>query len=283
VPRILLLAATIAFLVASVAGAVLVGSALHLIKVETTTLETIRDAGAVRVAVRPDAPQEMTSAGSLDGFDVEFARYLATSLGVQAYLVPASTEAMLQPSTPDWQIGLPSQPLTPEDRTRFVLSDPYYAWPLYVVTLRSAPATDVAALAGGPVCAAAGSAAEAWLTEDDVAQSALNAVQPPPVAAVHILGDEAACLNELRSGVSRAVVTSRLLRTDVASSTDLQIVGDTPVAYEPRAAIVAREAAGEDELIAEVNRIIQAGLADGTLATLSRQLFGGEDLTVGRE
>ena len=64
---------------------------------------------------------------------------------------------------------------------------------------------------------------------------------------------------------------------------DLQIVGDTPVAYEPRVAVVARAAVGEDELITELNRIIQAGLADGTLDELSRQLFGGEDLTVGRE
>jgi ABC-type amino acid transport substrate-binding protein len=46
---------------------------------------------------------------------------------------------------------------------------------------------------------------------------------------------------------------------------------------------VPRSAVGEDELIAELNRIIRAGLADGTLAKLSRQLFGGQDLTVGRE
>ncbi len=83
--------------------------------------------------------------------------------------------------------------------------------------------------------------------------------------------------------MSRAVVTSRLLPPDVASSSDLQIVGDTPVAYEPRVAVVPREAVGEDELIAELNRIIRAGLADGTLEKFSRQLFGGQDLTVGRE
>ena len=46
---------------------------------------------------------------------------------------------------------------------------------------------------------------------------------------------------------------------------------------------MAREAVGKEELIAELNRIIRAGLADGTLDELSRQLFGGQDLTVGRE
>ena len=278
--RLLLLAATIALLVALAVGAIMVGSALNVIRLPTSILQTIRDNGAVRVAVRTDAPQTMTALGSLDGFDVEFARYIGDRLGAQTHLIPTSATAMLANSNEDWQLALPSQTLTADDLTRFAVTDSYYAWPLYLVAQSTSSVADTAALANQPICAASGTAAELWLLGGGM-ETALNVRHDPPSADVHLLSDDAACVAEVRSGASAALVTSRMLANDLAATPDLRIIGEGPVAFEPRAMIVPRSAVGEDELIAELNLIIRSARMDGGLAVLSRRWFGGSDLTSG--
>jgi len=279
ISRLVLVAATVALLLALAAGGLLVGSALHLVRLPVSVLETIRSDGAIRVAVRPDSPQVMKSSGGIDGFDVEFAGYAADWLGVDAHLVPTTIEAMLD-TQGDWQLGLPSQALTQAEADRFAVTDAYYAWPIYLVTLRSSDATYDGAVNAGPLCAAEGSAAEAWLRGDG--SPLLKIVQQPPAsAAVHLLPDDAACLEEVRKGTSAAFVTSQMLPRDFVSSPDLRLLDEAPVAFERRAAIVPRAIAGDAELVDELNSIIRAARSDGSLAALSRQWFGGEDLTVG--
>jgi ABC-type amino acid transport substrate-binding protein len=278
--RILLLAATIALLLALAISAVLIGSALNVFKLPTAILDDIRDAGAVRIGVRTDGPQAMTVSGTLEGFDVELGRYIAGSLGVQAHLIPTDATSILDNRDTNWQLGMPSQLLTSNELDLFAASDPYYAWPLYLVTVRSSTILDAGGLAGGTICVASGSAAQLWLESTDAA-TALIARQSPPPATEHVLADDAACLDEVRRGESLAMVSSQLLPPDLASSPDLQVVGDGPVAFEPRALIVPRSAIGEDALVAELNGIIRSARVDGTLTELSRAWFGGEDLTAG--
>ena len=74
-----------------------------------------------------------------------------------------------------------------------------------------------------------------------------------------------------------------MLPADIVSSPDLRLLDEAPVAFEPRPAIVPSAAAGDAELVGELNAIIRAARNDGSLAALSRQWFGGEDLTVGLE
>jgi ABC-type amino acid transport substrate-binding protein len=278
--RLLLLAATIALLLALAAGAVLIGSSLHLIKLPSSMLQTIRDDGAVRVAVRSDAPQASTVSASLDGFDVEVARYVGVRLGVQTHLVPTSSSGMLEPASVDWQVGMPSQLLTQDEQDRFAVADAYYAWPIYLVTAQSSVVRAAAGLAGQPICATAGSPAELWL-RGGAGGAAPVALQPAPPATVHLLADDHACLDDVRQGGSAAMVTSQLLLSDLTSTPDVRVVGGGPVAYERRAMIVPRAAIGEDELVAELNRIIHAARLDGSLTRLSQEWFGGQDLTVG--
>ena len=277
--RPLLLAAAVALLLALAAGGLLIGSALHLVRLPVTVLETVHDDGAIRVAVRPDAPQATKPGGGIEGFDVEFARYVAGRLGVDAHLVPTTIGAMLE-AQDDWQLGLPSQPLTHAEAGEFSVTEPYYAWPIYVVTLRSSDRASDGAVSAGPLCAAEGSSAGAWLTGR--ASDSLNVKQSPPTAGtVHLLANDAACLDEVRAGVSAAMATSQLLPADIAALTAFRVVGGDAVAFEPRGAIVPKVLAGDAELVDELNRIIGSARTDGSLAALSRQWFGGEDLTVG--
>ena len=158
VSRLLLLAATVALLLALAAGGLLIGSALHLVRLPVTVLETVHDDGAIRIAVRPDAPQVMKASGGVDGFDVEFARYVAARLAVDAHLVPTTIDAMLG-ARGDWQLGLPSQALSQAEAEaeQFSVTDAYYAWPIYLVALRSSDATFDDAVSAGALCAAEGS------------------------------------------------------------------------------------------------------------------------------
>jgi ABC-type amino acid transport substrate-binding protein len=278
--RFFLVAATIALLIALAAGGLIVGSALHLIYLPTSVLQAIRLDGSVRVAVRVDQPQRESASGSLEGFDVEFARSLSGPLGVEIRLVPTTVDAMLDGPAGDWQIGLPSRRLTPPDVERFVASMPYYAWPVYLVTVVSSPVQEAASLAGQAICATSGSAAAAWL-EGNITGTALRVRQAPPSARIHLRSSDAECIDEIRRGDAVAMATDQLLVSDFTSSPDLRVIGDAPVADEPRSLIVPRSVLGEEEMIAELDRIITEARSNGTLAELSRRWFGGQDLTMG--
>ncbi|HET8785668.1 MAG TPA: transporter substrate-binding domain-containing protein [Candidatus Limnocylindrales bacterium] len=281
VSRFFLVAATVALLVALVVGGLVVGSALRVFHLPTSVLQAVRAEGSVRVAVRIDRPQIASVLGSFDGFDVDVARSLSGPLGVETHLVPVTIDAMLSGPAGDWQIGLPSRLLTPSDLERFAASRPYYAWPVYLVTVASSTLPEAAALAGQSICATSGSAGEVWL--EGTAGTTLRVHQAPPPASVHLRSGDAECLDELRRGDAAAMVTDQLLLSDLASSPDLRVVGDVPIAYEPRSLVVPRAVLGEAEMVAELNRIVGEARSNGTLAELSRRWFGGQDLTLGIE
>ena len=63
------------------------------------------------------------------------------------------------------------------------------------------------------------------------------------------------------------------------ASRGLVAVGSDPVAIEPRVVRVATTGEEADSMVAAIDRAIDRLRASGRLADLSRQSFGGRDLT----
>ena len=243
-------------------------------------LDRVRETGVMRVAVRPDAPQVRVPGGTFGGFDVDVAQELERRLGFRAELEITSADDMLGPvSGNSWDIAMPSALLPIGAGTRMAATSPYYRWPVYVLVPAASTAPVIASLDSRTVCVVAGSAGEAWLIGSSGGRPGIAAPQSPPQrTTLHRMNDDEACLADIASGGSDALVTSTLSRADLSTRPGARILTDAPVFSEGRS-IVALRSADPASLIDLLDTTLAAMRADGTVTTLSGRRFGGEDLS----
>lgn len=237
-------------------------------------LSNVRRAGSLRVAVRPDFPQATT--GSLGGFDVDIATELAARLQLDLHLVTLTPDQM-RSSTIEWDVAMPSSALAAADAA-FASSDPYYAYPISLLVPSSSAAAGVDDLVGSRICVVAGSAGEAWLMGAYTASSTTEVLDPPASPSPQVEQSDDACLDALSAGTVDALVTQRLGPADVATLSSARALG-RPVLTEPRSVIATRAGTDPNALLTEIDRVLADMRSDGTLADLSRNRFGGQDLT----
>ena len=127
----------------------------------TDLLTQVREAGQLRVAIRPDFPQATTD--KLAGFDVDVAAALATRLGVRLEIVVVDAADMgTSAATGDWDLAMPSSSLVSTSPS-FTPTEAYYAFPSFLVVSDGSAAQTPADLAGTRMCVVRGSAGEAWI------------------------------------------------------------------------------------------------------------------------
>jgi ABC-type amino acid transport substrate-binding protein len=273
--RVLLIAATVALLLAMLGTIIGVGALIERYRPQSV-LDQIRESGVVRIAVSPESPQVVFAEGT-SGFDIDFADELASLLGARSQVVTRPARDIVSGGPRDWQLAMAGGPPPAED-DRYLATDPYYRWPIHLVTLDDGAPTAVAQLAGEPVCVVAGGLGEAWLLPGSGSRG-VQALASPPEALAIARPSESACTADLAAGSVRALVTETLLPVDLATRRDLALVGSGPVALEPRVILLDRRQVGAEDLRRTLNELIAEMRADGTLADLSRRWFGGQDLT----
>jgi polar amino acid transport system substrate-binding protein len=273
--RILLIAATVALLLAMLGSIIGVGALIEQIRPQSV-LDQIRESGTVRIALSPESPQVVFNEGA-GGFDIDFADELALRLGARSQVVTRPARDIVAGGPRDWQLAMAGGP-PPAADDRYLASDPYYWWPIYVVALEDGGPPAVAQLAGQPVCVVAGGLGETWLLPGN-GQREVQALVAPPQAVVIARPEESACLVDLQAGSVQAVVTETMLPVDLATRRNLALVGPGSVAVEPRVILLERRQVGAEDLRRTLNELIAGMRADGTLSDLSRRWFGGQDLT----
>jgi polar amino acid transport system substrate-binding protein len=238
-------------------------------------LAEIREAGQMRIAIRPDHPQAAIGGQPAAGFDVDVGSEIARRLGVTPATVIEDASRIVAPSAPGaWDIALPSLPLWTVDRM-FLSTSPYYLWPHRLVVRSISTASTPADVAAGPICAVAGDAGESWL------RGSYGGVTSTPIttALVTRASDEE-CLSALASGSAVAFITAHLSDADLQVRDFIRIIGGP--APEPRPVIVRRQSGSDSDpsdLIRAIDDALDEMRTDGTLTRLSENRFGGADLT----
>src|SRR6266536_185300 len=78
----------------------------------SSLLAEIREAGQIRIAIRPDHPQAAVGGQPAAGFDVDVGSEIARRLGVTPAIVIEDATQIVAPTAPkDWDIALPSRPI----------------------------------------------------------------------------------------------------------------------------------------------------------------------------
>jgi ABC-type amino acid transport substrate-binding protein len=236
--------------------------------------------GVLRVAVRTDHPQVSIPGRTFAGFDVDVANELARRLGVRGEVVITTPEAMVAADAETWDVALLSRPVPASATSRLAMSEPYYYWLDYLVGQETPPTPTVAGLDGQVICVVAGTAAESWINGTALPSGVESRLQRPTPGQVHALADDAACLAEVGSGASGAMVSATLSAADVAVRPNIGVIGSGPALVEERDVLAARGGPDPTSLLDDIDAQIRAMQADGTLVRLSRSRFGGTDLTM---
>ena len=225
-------------------------------------LDRLRASGSIQMLVPAGPPQTVSVGGVRIGFDIDVARALAEELALEPEVTPVDVDPGLPVTAWDISVGMPDSVVAAGK------SRPYASWPAWLATDADSGLTTLDAAAGQPVCIVGPTAADAWL----------RLVPPPAHGSVVRARSDDECIAALAEGRVAAIVTSTLF-DDELGARGLVAVGTEPVAFEPR--VVEISASGEDgrRLLAAIDAAIDELRSSGRLADLSRQSFGGRDLT----
>ncbi len=236
-------------------------------------LREVDEVGTLRIAVRPDAPQAV--AGNLEGFDVDVGKAVAVKLGLIPTVVPVNASEMPGDGGTTWDVGMPSDAVIASD-SRLIAGSAYYRWPVYLVVPATSSATAITDLAGKSICVTEGSAGAGWL--DHQADELVTVASPTPLGATAIVstGDQA-CLDALAAGTADAMASARMSFADLSIRPSVRSIGE--VLSESRTFVAARGGPDPSALLGRIDAALSVLRADGTLADLSRNRFGGIDLS----
>jgi ABC-type amino acid transport substrate-binding protein len=239
-------------------------------------LGRIRAEGTVRIAVSGEHPQTTAAGEAVIGFDVDVARVIAGSLGLQSEVSVVAPTDILDGTGGDWDIGLPSR--GPAVGSGVTAGPAYYVWPSWLVTDATSPIATPEELDGATICGVSGSAGLAWLRGEAASEDAQ--IDPPTGATALERASDDDCAEALASGQAAAAVTAQLLDDELAGQ-GLRAVVEDPVVQERRVIVVHGSGSDVATLLTALDATLRAAPTSQALADASRRAFGGRDLTEG--
>jgi ABC-type amino acid transport substrate-binding protein len=237
-------------------------------------LGRLRAEGTVRIAVTGDPPQTTAAGGAVIGFDIDVARELAKSFGLDGEVSVVARTDILSGRGGEWDIGLPSR--GPPVGLGVTAGPVYYAWPSWLVIDATSAIKTPTELDGATICAVSGSAGLEWL-RGTAASKDVRVERPTGVTALERASD-AECIQAIRSGQAVAAITAQLLDDEFAGQ-GLRALVEDPVVQERRVVVVRGSGSDVATLLTALDGALRDGPTSRALSDASRRAFGGRDLT----
>lgn len=228
-------------------------------------------------------PSDALTTAEMQGFDVDVAKAIGTALGVETCFATPNWDAITAGNWSNkWDISVGSMTITTERQKVLDFSVPYYYTPAVVAVSKDATFTSLDDLAGQALCAGVSTTYDTWLNKGDLGLPATSIYAQPPEGVVPVLLDtDQECAQALAAGRKDFVgyVTSQtVVNANIAAGLPVKQLGSPVYSEELAPAYDKASSLDTTSLRAEVDKIITAMHADGTLSALSIQWFG-EDLT----
>ncbi len=228
-------------------------------------------------------PSDALTTAEMQGFDVDVAKAIGTALGVETCFATPNWDAITAGNWSNkWDISVGSMTITTERQKVLDFSVPYYYTPAVVAVSKDATFTSLDDLAGQALCAGVSTTYDTWLNRGDLGLPATSIYAQPPEGVVPVLLDtDQECAQALAAGRKDFVgyVTSQtVVNANIAAGLPVKQLGSPVYSEELAPAYDKASSLDTTSLRAEVDKIITAMHADGTLSALSIQWFG-EDLT----
>jgi len=193
---------------------------------EDTTMGRIQAAGEIKIGVKYDVPPfgfKNPQTDEIEGFDVDFGKFIAEKLGVEPNFIEAISDnriPFLQDGTVD--LVLSTMTINAERDQEIDFSEPYYIARGRILVPQDSDITGVDSLAGKRVCTALGSTYEETLKEQ------------APDADLRLVDSYSECLELVQNGAVDAVSTDDVILTGMIIQDDsLKLTEGEPLTTEP--------------------------------------------------
>jgi glutamate transport system substrate-binding protein len=193
---------------------------------EDTTMGRLQQAGEIKIGVKYDVPPfgfKNPQTDEIEGFDVDFGKFIAEKLGVEPNFIEAISDnriPFLQDGTVD--LVLSTMTINAERDQEIDFSEPYYIARGRILVPQDSDIAGVGDLAGKKVCTALGSTYEETLKEQ------------APEADLRLVDSYSECLELVQNGAVDAVSTDDVILTGMIIQDDsLKLVEGEDLTTEP--------------------------------------------------
>jgi polar amino acid transport system substrate-binding protein len=235
-------------------------------------------------------PVDALTIAEMQGFDVDVAKAIGDSLGVETCFATPGWETVVAGGWADkWDISVGSMSVTTERERLFDFSIPYYYSPAVVAVRADLGFASLDDLSGQALCVGEATTYEAWLHREEQGPTITVVSKAPENISIVSLDTDQRCPKSIMAGREDFVgyVTSEMVvNTNITEGIPVVKLSG-PVFYERLAAAFDKTSSFSTETLrAEVDRLFTQMHSDGSLTTLSRKWFkdaNGEavDYTVG--
>ena len=214
------------------------------------TLDDVKSAGKLTVATSPDfAPFESLEGNEVVGIEVDIMEIVAEKLGVELEIVQMDFEAvLLGVQSAKYDCGMSGITANDERKQNMLFTTPYYNAAQVIVVKAGSDIEGKVDLDGKKISVQTGTTADTGCTAEgyDVQAFAANA-------------DAKAALT---TGKVDAWVVDNLTAQQMVEESDGLVILEEKMTEEPYAFAFAF---GSEDLVAEIDKIIQDLIADGTI------------------
>lgn len=226
------------------------------------TLEDVQSAGKLVVATSPDFPpfESLGEDGAVVGIEVDILKKICEELGVEMVIEQMDFESVLPGvQAGKYDVGMSGISVTEKRQKNALFTDPYCLAAQAIVVLEGSPITGKADLTGKKISVQTGTTAESFCMENGYDVSSFAANNDAEIALVKGKVD-AWVIDDLTAAEMVAAYNAE-------NETKLVILSEA-MTTEPYAFAFKL---GSDDLVAKINEILSALVADGTVAELFTQ------------
>ena len=214
------------------------------------TLAQVKEAGKLVVATSPDFPPfESLEGGEVVGIEVDILELVCAELGVELEIIQMDFDSVLLGiQSAKYDCGMSGITATDERKENMLFTSPYYKAAQVIVVKEGSAITGKADLTGKKVSVQTGTTADEGCTEAGLEVSAFAANADAKAA--------------LTTGKVDAWVVDNLTAIQMVEESDGLVILEEKMTEEPYAFSFAF---GSEDLVAEINKILEALIADGTV------------------
>ncbi|MGB8984786.1 MAG: transporter substrate-binding domain-containing protein [Anaerolineales bacterium] len=229
-------------------------------------------------------PSDALTTAEMQGFDVDVAKAIGDSLGVETCFATPSWDAITAGNWANkWDLSVGSMTITKARQAILDFSVPYYYTPAVVAVRADSGITELSQLEGQSLCVGASTTYDQWLNNDieglGLPESSIYA-EAPSVTVVPLETDQE-CAQAIAAGREDFIgyVTSgTVVDANIAAGFPVVKLGEAVYSEDLAAAFDKSSTLPTDTLRAEVDKLFTAMHDDGRLSEISIKWFGA-DLT----
>ena len=217
------------------------------------SLADVKKAGKLTVATSPDFPPfESLEGNEVVGIEVDILKLIAKELGVELEIIQMEFDSvLLGVQSAKYDCGMSGITATDDRKENMLFTTPYYMAAQVIVVKEGSSITGKADLEGKKVSVQTGTTAAEFCSGEGYDLSQFEANQDAKLA--------------LTQGKVEAWVVDDLTAAEMCKGDDSVKILDDNMTTEPYAFAFAF---GSEDLVAEINKILEKLIADGTIASI---------------